>query len=157
MVIAAIIRFMSESQTTWAATALERLHSRAGRTGGARLAVVELLEQQDCCLSAQEIFDQLRSQGRSVGIASVYRTLDSLRELGLVQRIEVGTETARFEPIRTGDRHHHHLVCEDCGRVEAFADDELERSLRRVEGRSAYSVAGHDVVLRGACADCRAS
>jgi Fur family transcriptional regulator, ferric uptake regulator len=146
---------MSESQTSWQATALELLRSRAGRTGGARLAVVELLEQQSCCLSAQEIFDQLRSQGRSVGIASVYRTLDTLRELGLVQRIEVGTGVARFEPIRTGDGHHHHMVCEDCGRVEAFADDELERSLRRLEGRAGYSIAGHDVILRGACGDCR--
>jgi Fur family ferric uptake transcriptional regulator len=71
-----------------------------------------------------------------------------------VQRIDIGAGTSRFEPIHVGGEHHHHLVCDDCGKVEAFADDELERALRRVEGRTGYSVAGHDVVLRGACADC---
>ena len=73
---------------------------------------------------------------------------------GFVQRIDIGAGISRFEPIHPGGEHHHHLVCDDCGKVEAFADDELERALHKVEGRTGYSVAGHDVVLRGVCADC---
>ena len=131
--------------------------ARAGyRSGGARRAVIELLGRQDCCLSAQEIFDLLRADGRAVGIASVYRVLDLLTEKGFVQRVDIGAGTARYEPAHSaGEHHHHHLVCDDCGRVEAFADDELERALAKVERRTGYSVAGHDVVLRGACRDCR--
>jgi Fur family ferric uptake transcriptional regulator len=140
--------------SSWTSDTIEALGRAGHRSGGARRAVIELLGRQDCCLTAQEIFDGLRAEGRAVGIASVYRVLDLLGERGFVQRIDVGAGMARFEPVHSSGEHHHHLVCEDCGKVEAFADDGLERALEKVEGRTGYSVAGHDVVLRGACADC---
>ena len=141
-------------QSLWADQTIEALRSRGHRSGAARSAVIELLGRQHCCLTAQEIFDQLRGEDRRVGIASVYRALDQLTRDGFVQRIDIGADTSRFEPVHTGGEHHHHLVCDDCGKVEAFADDELERALHKVEGRTGYSVAGHDVVLRGSCGDC---
>jgi Fur family transcriptional regulator, ferric uptake regulator len=138
----------------WAQRTLESIRSKGHREGGARRAVIELLGRQHCCLTAQEIFDQLRAEGRRVGIASVYRTLDTLTRDGFLQRIDIGAGTSRFEPIHSDGQHHHHLVCDDCGKVEAFADDELEHALHKVESRTGYSVAGHDVVLRGSCIDC---
>jgi len=144
------------SMAAWTSDTIEALGRAGYRSGGARRAVIELLGRQDCCLTAQEIFDGLRAEGRAVGIASVYRVLDLLGERGFVQRIDVGAGMARFEPVHSSGEHHHHLVCEDCGKVEAFSDDGLERALHKVEGRTGYSVAGHDVVLRGACADCSA-
>jgi Fur family ferric uptake transcriptional regulator len=142
------------SSTSWAEATMASLRSKGHRDGGARRAVIELLGRQQCCLTAQEIFDQLRAEGRRVGTASVYRALEQLTKDGFVQRIDIGAGTSRFEPIHAGGHHHHHLVCDDCGKVEAFADDELERALDKVQGRTGYSVAGHDVVLRGACGDC---
>jgi Fur family transcriptional regulator, ferric uptake regulator len=141
----------------WTQSTLESLRAAGYRSGGARRTVVELLGRQDCCLSAQEIFDRLRAEGRRVGIASVYRVLDLLGEKGFVQRVDLGDATARYEPVQPSGEHHHHLVCDDCGKVEAFADPELERAIHRVESRTGYSVAGHDVVLRGACDDCCAA
>jgi Fur family transcriptional regulator, ferric uptake regulator len=138
----------------WAEATLESLQAKGHRNGGARRAVVELLGRQDCCLSAQEIFDELRAEGRRVGIATVYRALEQLTRDGFVQRIELGGDSARFEPVRAGGDHHHHLVCDDCGRVETFADPQLERAIHRLERKSGYAVAGHDVVLRGRCDDC---
>jgi Fur family ferric uptake transcriptional regulator len=138
----------------WTQRTLESLRGGGYRNGVARRAVVELLGRQDCCLTAQEIFDELRADGRRVGIASIYRVLDLLTDRGLLQRIELGGGIARYEPVHSGGAHHHHLVCDDCGKVEAFADDELERALRDVESKTGYSVAGHDVVVRGACGDC---
>jgi Fur family ferric uptake transcriptional regulator len=140
---------------TWTGTALERLRSASGRSGGARRLVVELLGEQDCCLSAQEIHDRVRQRGSRIGIASVYRALDGMDALGLVQRIDLGDGVARFEPVHAGGDHHHHLVCDDCGRVEPFEDAALESALERVADGRGYSVAAHDVVLRGACEDCR--
>ena len=90
---------------------------------------------------------------RPVGIASVYRALETLAELRLVKRIEAGDGIARFEPARRR-RHHHHLVCRDCGKVEAFSDARLERAIDKVAGGLGYSVEEHEVVLTGACADC---
>ena len=146
---------MATLDSGWTQQTLAALRDDGRRNGGARRAVVELLGRQDCCLTAQQIFDELRAEGRRVGIASVYRVLELLTEKGLLQRVELGEGTARYEPAHADGEHHHHLVCADCGKVEAFADDELELALRRVESRTGYSVAGHDVVLRGACRDCR--
>jgi len=145
---------MGDSARDWAETALASLQGGGRRTGGARRAVVELLSRQRCCLTAQEIHDRLRAEGHRVGLASVYRALDRLSSDGFLQKIELGAGVTRYEPVRAGGEHHHHLVCDACGKVEAFADDRLERALHRVEHATGYRVAGHDVVLRGACSDC---
>ena len=78
----------------WSDHALEALRVAGLRRGGARRAVVDFLETQDCCRSAQEIHDGIAAAGRTVGVASVYRTLDTLTELRLVQRVDVGDEPA---------------------------------------------------------------
>jgi Fur family ferric uptake transcriptional regulator len=141
----------------WSEEALASLRAAGHRSGGARSRIVDLLGRQDCLLSAQEIFDSLRAEGRPVGIASVYRVLDVLTELGLVQRIELGEGLARYEPVAAGGEHHHHVVCDDCGRVEAFTDQRLEHALSGLGRTLGFEVAGHDVLLRGACEDCRAA
>jgi len=141
--------------TTWTESALMRLRESSGRSGGARRAVVELLGRQGCCLSAQEIHERMRAAGPRVGIASVYRTLEGLDSLGLVQRVDLGDGVARFEPAHASGDHHHHLVCDDCGKVEPFEDPTLEAAIERVADGRGYAVAAHDVVLRGACQECR--
>jgi len=139
----------------WSEHALAALQDAGLRRGGARRAVVEFLERQDCCRSAQEIHDGIVSSGGAVGVASVYRTLDTLAELRLVQRVDVGDGIARFEQFGgKNEHHHHHLVCDDCGRVEPFTDERLEQALERVAGRLGYAMQ-HEVLLRGTCGDCR--
>lgn len=140
---------------SWRPHTEEALREAGFRAGGARSAVIELLAGQDCCASAQEIHEALRSQSRSVGIASVYRVLDVLAELRLVQRVDVGDGVARFEPALPDGDHHHHVVCDDCGKVEPFSDPSLETAIARASERLGYSVDAHEVVLRGECGDCR--
>jgi Fur family ferric uptake transcriptional regulator len=140
--------------SSWTRDALESLQASGYRRGGARSAVVELLGRQNCCLSAQEIFDELRRLRRPVGIASVYRTLEVLVDLRLVKRVDAGDGLSRFEPALVDGDHHHHLVCRDCGKVEAFSDPRLERTIDRIADGLGYSVEEHEVVLTGACADC---
>jgi len=142
--------------TSWPDDALSSLQAAGLRRGGARRAVVSYLAVQECCRSAQEIHEGIRERGGDVGVASVYRALDTLLELELVQRVDIGDGIARFEPSRTGAHHHHHLVCDDCGKVEPFTDDLLERALERAAGRLGYELEQHEVVLRGACDICRA-
>jgi Fur family ferric uptake transcriptional regulator len=138
----------------WTTHALGALGEAGYRQGGARRAVVDLLGRQNCCMSAQEIHDRLRRARRPVGIASVYRALETLADLRLVKRIDAGDGIARYEPSLPDGDHHHHLVCRDCGKVEAFSDDRLERAIDKVAGGLGYSVDEHEVVLTGACADC---
>ena len=139
--------------TSWTEHAHREL-SRAGhRAGGAREEVLTLLASQDCCLSAQEIHDRLRGGGRTVGLASVYRALDVLAQLKLVHRIDVDG-VACFEPADPSGEHHHHAICDRCGKMVAFEDPELERLIDDLGERLGYAVGGHDIVLRGDCPDC---
>lgn len=144
-----------EPRTAWAQQAAGRLAEAGYRRGGARQAVVDLLAAQPCALSALEIEEALRTSTRQVARASVYRVLDELEQLKLVSRIEVGQGISRYEALHAhGAHHHHHLVCDDCGVVIPFHDDELERTIERVARRVAFDVAEHDIVLHGTCGDC---
>ena len=140
---------------SWAARAERELAAAGYRRGGARSAVIALLDEQHCALSAAEIEQALRDRGsRGVARASIYRILEQLEALRLLTRVSVGHGLARFEPVRE-DGHHHHMVCDRCGDVLPFEDPELERSIRRLSAKVEFAVAEHEVVLHGECADCR--
>jgi Fur family transcriptional regulator, ferric uptake regulator len=138
----------------WVEHALAALGDAGYQRGGARLAVIELLARQDCAVTAIEIDDRLRATGQAIGRASVYRTLEQLEELKLVHRLDVGRGMASFERVAPSGEHHHHVVCETCGRVEPFEDRGLERAIGRLEGRVGFAVSEHEVVLRGRCPRC---
>ncbi|HYZ27711.1 MAG TPA: Fur family transcriptional regulator [Thermoleophilaceae bacterium] len=123
--------------------------------GGARDAVIEYLGRQQCAATAQEIHQALKEDGRAVGIASVYRSLEALHSLQLVQRFDAGHGEGRYEAVAAGGEHHHHVVCDDCERIMPFEDPALERALDKLAKRVPYAVAGHDVVLHGRCPDCQ--
>ena len=144
---------MATETDSWGAHARRELARTGHRAGGARELVLALLERQPCCLSAQEIHDRLRGDGRGVGLASVYRALDVLAQLRLVHRLEVGG-SACYEPADPSGEHHHHAICDRCGKLDAFEDPELEKLIDGVAARLGYDVGAHDVVLRGACPDC---
>jgi Fur family ferric uptake transcriptional regulator len=146
---------MSRTKTSsWTEETVARMAAEGFRKGGARLAIIELLGREHCCLTAMEIFDKLRAEGRHVGIASVYRVLDLLVQHRLVQRVDVGGGHVRYEPHHQSGEHHHHIVCDDCGSVEAFSDPKLERVLRELERNVGYTISGHEVVLHGECDNC---
>lgn len=137
-----------ELRDRWLAHAERQMSDAGRRSGAARVAVVELLARDgQCLLSAQEMTDLLRSTGIG-SAASVYRILDDLHALGLVRRFDGGDGVARYE-IADPDQHHHHLVDDRTGLVEAFADDDLERAIDAVAARLGFELTGHDVILRG--------
>jgi Fur family transcriptional regulator, ferric uptake regulator len=142
---------MSQRDATWTERALRALADAGFRSGGGRRQVVELLGGERCALTALEIDKQLPDVGR----ATVYRALEQLEGLGLIQRVDVKTEAAGFERVDPGGHHHHHIVCEHCGRVVAFEDEGLERVILALAERPDFDVSSHDVTLRGECATCK--
>lgn len=134
----------------WAERAKGRLNEAGFRSGAARRQVIELLEREDCALTALEIDRRLPSVGR----ASVYRTLEQLEQLHLVHRVDVGGEGVAFERNDPGG-HHHHMVCERCGKLIPFSDPALERAIEGVGKQADFEITAHDVLLRGRCPDCR--
>jgi len=145
---------VSTSSNDWAAQAARALTAAGYRRGGARKAILELLGEQSCALSAVEIEQALSARNREVSRASVYRVMDELEAIGLLVLVEVGQGLLRYEPARAGRGHHHHLVCDNCGRLDAFSDDGLERAIRRLSERLPARVSEHEVVLHGECEEC---
>src|SRR5436305_14013632 len=91
----------------WAETAEQALAEAGYRRGGARRAMLELLDEQACALSAVEIEEILRTRRRAGSRASIYRILEELDRRGVVQRGEVGQPLGRHAPVRCRRRHHH--------------------------------------------------
>ncbi len=141
----------------WSTNARQELARSGHLRSSVRDRVIDLLAEQKCALSAQEIEDQLRARGRPVGRATVYRTLELLVDRGLAGRLDVGQGVARYEPLDPLGGHHHHLVCDHCGRLVAFDDPGLERAIARLAKRLELQVDDHEVLLRGACGSCHSA
>lgn len=139
----------------WAEHALAALREAGYRRGGARTAVVEALAGHDCAVTAIELDDELRRRKPAVARASVYRALEQLERLGLVQRMEVSRGTAGYERVEPGGEHHHHAICRRCGRMVPFEDASLERAIAELSDSISFEVTDHDVVLRGTCERCK--
>jgi Fur family ferric uptake transcriptional regulator len=139
---------------TWAEHALGRIRDAGLRRGGARVAVIEALAGHDCAVTAIELDRELGDRRPPVGRASVYRALEQLEELGLVQRFEANRGIASYERVDPSGEHHHHAICRRCGRMQPFEDAALERAIADTSSRVDFEVFEHDVVLRGLCARC---
>ena len=126
------------SADSWAERAEATLAAAGHKRGGARRALLELLDGQACALTAQEIEEALAAHGdkRRVSRASVYRILDELERLRLVQRVETGQAMVRYERVCEREEHHHHLVCDECGLVMPFSDAGLERAIEERSARA---------------------
>jgi Fur family transcriptional regulator, ferric uptake regulator len=146
---------MSPAGARWAENARAELARHGHRAGGARQAVIDELATSGGCVDAEHLEARLRSADRSVGTASVYRALSLLAELGLLQRVAVAGSPSRFELVHPDGHHHHHIVCDGCGRTEAFTDAALERAISKASRRSDYEVRSHEVTLHGKCESCR--
>ena len=154
-VMATVAKAPSVPGAKWREVALESLAGAGLRSGGARTRVVEELATHGCCRSAQEIHDALRAEGDTVGMASVYRALEALEGLGLVQKTDLGNGVRMFEAVIPGGDHHHHLVCERCGKITPFEDERLERAIHDLADGRKHTATAHEVVIRGVCSRCR--
>ena len=104
--------------------------------------------------SAETLYMWLRDEGgSSVSRATVYRTLELLERGGFVESMDVGTGERVYEHI-LGHRHHDHLICVDCGRIEEFHDERIERLQDEVARKFSFILTSHVLKLSGRCASC---
>jgi Fur family ferric uptake transcriptional regulator len=133
-------------------TAQLRQHAR--KITGPRQAILEVLRRHPHPLTSRELREALPDQG--CDLATIYRSLHLLEEMGLVKRFDFGDGAARFELIEVGDDgHHHHLICRDCGTVveiDECISPELERAL---EARHGFADVSHKLEFFGVCPRCR--
>ncbi|MGO1049349.1 Fur family transcriptional regulator [Crossiella sp. CA198] len=117
-----------------------------------RAAVSKLLDQVDEFRSAQEIHEELRRRGEGIGLTTVYRTLQSLAEVGELDVLRTDSGEAIYR--RCSQHHHHHLVCRRCGRTVEVEGPDVEKWTERVAAEHGFGEVSHTVEIFGTCADC---
>ena len=124
----------------------------ARRSTRQRAAVNEILGELDEFRTAQQLHDQLRQQGNSVGLTTVYRTLQALADTGDVDMIRKADGEAAYRRCSTG--HHHHLVCRSCGRTVEVSGPAVERWANTVAAEHGFRDVSHDLEIFGTCSNC---
>ena len=120
-----------------------------------RAAVEAVLADIDDFLSAQDLHARLRTQGESVGLATVYRTLQAMATDGDVDMMRTGDGEAVYRRCSSGS-HHHHLVCRSCGRTVEVEGPAVERWADKIGLENDFCDVVHTVEIVGTCSECRA-
>ena len=119
-----------------------------------RAAVVDILQDIDRFASAQSIHRELTDRGQKVGLTTVYRTLQTLTEVGAVDALNSETGETLYRHCLT-DRHHHHLVCTNCGRSEEIDGGPVEEWAKETAEKYGFQLSGHDAEVFGVCRTCQ--
>jgi Fur family ferric uptake transcriptional regulator len=132
---------------------LAQLHENGYRLTDARRAVVETVEKSARALTPIDVYKAARRKYRALGLVTVYRTLEKLEELHLIQRVHQPHGCQAF--ISAGQGHQHLLLCQNCGQVEFFDGDDLDTLTKSIAKKSGYQIKEHWLQLFGVCANCR--
>jgi Fe2+ or Zn2+ uptake regulation protein len=136
-------------EETW----LEQLQENGCRLTSPRRAIVNILANSKRALEAVEIFDLSRTDHPQLGLVTVYRTLEMLENLTLVQRVHQ-TEGCHLY-LRAPEGHKHILVCKHCHRTDYFSGDDLSELIEVTSQKSGYQIEDHWLQFIGVCARCR--
>jgi Fur family transcriptional regulator, ferric uptake regulator len=124
----------------------------ARRSTRQRAAVKEILDELEEFRTAQQLHDQLRRQGNSIGLTTVYRTVQALADTGDVDMIRTADGEAAYRRCSTG--HHHHLVCRSCGRAVEVSGPAVESWADAVAAEHGFRQVSHDLEIFGTCSNC---
>jgi Fe2+ or Zn2+ uptake regulation protein len=140
---------MTEISQAW----LDKLSNSGYRLTGSRRMVVEIIANSERALTPLELYDLARRQQAGIGLVTVYRTLEKLEELELIQRVHQPQGCQAFIAAFTG--HQHLILCSRCGRVQFFQGDDLHALLHDIGKETGYQVQDHWLQLFGLCASCQ--
>lgn len=129
----------------------EILKAKGFKTTPARLAILEILSKSKFPLDAESVHNKLK--GKKINEVTVYRTLTSLEEGGMLKRVDLRKNSVYYE---LNKEHHHHIVCTNCNEMEDFKSDEVENILRRIVVKSSKfkNIKEHSMELFGLCRAC---
>ncbi|HLR11791.1 MAG TPA: Fur family transcriptional regulator [Sporosarcina sp.] len=135
----------------------KQLHAASYKLTPQREAtVLVLLEHEADHLSAEDVFLLVKDKSPDIGLATVYRTLELLTDLKIVDKINFGDGVARFDLRKEGaDHFHHHLICIECGKVEEIQEDLLGDVEKIVESRWEFDIKDHWLTFHGICRECK--
>ena len=132
---------------------LTQLQENGYRLTEARRVVVELVANTRRSLTPLEVYDMARAQYPALGLVTVYRTLEKLEELHLVQRVHQPQGCQAF--IAASQNHEHLLLCQNCGNVTFFEGDDLDTLIQSLARKTGYRIQEHWLQLFGLCKSCK--
>ena len=119
-----------------------------------RIKILQILDSAEVHhVSAENVYKILLNNGEEIGLATVYRVLTQFEQAGLVVRHNFEGGHSVFE--MSSEKHHDHIVCVRCGRVEEFTDEEIEKRQQVVADRLGFELTDHNLNMYGLCPDCR--
>lgn len=120
-----------------------------------RVKILEIMERatKQRHLSAEQVYKILLSDNEEIGLATIYRVLTQFEAAGLVTRHHFEGGNSVFE-INTG-KHHDHVVCVKCGKVDEFTDEIIEDRQNKIAKKLGYELTDHSLYLYGLCPDCK--
>lgn len=122
-----------------------------------QMVLQAFLDHPNRHLSAEDVYSIVRDQSPDIGLATVYRSLELLSEMNLLQKIDFGDGRSRYEVTESGaTHHHHHLICLDCGQVKEYDDDLLEVLEASISRKHNFTIVDHEVKFYGYCHECQA-
>lgn len=135
----------------------KQLHSQSYKLTPQREATVRvLLENEEDHLSAEDVYLLVKEKSPEIGLATVYRTLELLSELKVVDKINFGDGVSRYDLRQEGATHfHHHLVCIECGSVDEIQEDLLGEVEKVVEEQWMFKIKDHRLTFHGVCSRCQ--
>lgn len=135
----------------------EKIKQRGYKFTPQRKAVFDVIvENEGKHLTAEDIYGYVKENNPDIGLATVYRTVLLLEELGIIYRIELNDGCSRFELAHENETHrHHHLICTNCGKVLEVEDDLLENLELKIEEKYKFKIKDHSVKFFGLCSECR--
>jgi Fur family ferric uptake transcriptional regulator len=138
-------------------TAKEKLSEKDHKITPQREAILKIfLKNLDQHLSAEDVYLLVKKDFPEIGLATVYRTLELFRGVGILHELNFGDGKSRYEFVHQEEQHHHHhLICMNCGRVIEVDDDLLETLEERIEEKYHFNIVNHQVKFYGLCGLCK--
>lgn len=119
-----------------------------------RRLILDTMVKLDDHLSSEELYARVKKRDKSIGQATVYRTLKLLNDAGIIEPLDFADGVTRYE-MSYGTDHHDHLICERCGKNIEILDETIERRQEELAGEHGFVLHRHKMYLYGICADCR--
>jgi Fur family ferric uptake transcriptional regulator len=129
------------------------IHDKGYRLTPQRMMVLDVLHKADYHISAEEIFKEVKAAYSYANISTVYRTLELLKKLDLITEIDMGDGCIRYHLLEKG--HHHHLICNKCGRVVDLPESFLQELKIKLADNYDFEADIKHMAVFGICSDCK--
>jgi Fur family transcriptional regulator, ferric uptake regulator len=132
------------------------LKSKGYKLTPQRRAIVDIIiRKEGNHLTTEELYDSVKKECPEIGLATVYRTVQLLEELGIICRLNLDDGCSRYELVHEAENHqHHHLICTSCNKVTEVEGDLLEELEQRIQSKYNFQIKNHSVKFYGLCSDC---